>query len=419
MPKNTMETHSHADGHAHTGAHHPHAAEGPTHHPAPNHAGTPPASNRKALAIGLILVVVVLIVGVLVVTKLTQVDPPSDPVVQPVQIKLIVDSSCTFCPQTNTILAKLDESNVVYDLNTIDLHSDEGQALVKEFSLVYVPTALVSVAGLDQNSTIQGALQGQFINEPLTTKKGWVIIPEKFLDKQPKLLTYIQKPSACTVPENKILITAQLDYGDCKPCIEAQKILNGLTQQYSELTVEYRPIMYNRLTLNDIQEAFAANKGAVCADQLGFLNAYTECNYFNAQFHGNIDINYMKACIKEAGANSKATQEEFATCVQDENSGADQILIQNIKEGLAWNPLKYTPSFIIDCTYAFVGQNSLPLHLCGIHPELKGCEALIENTLNPPAVEVPVDTNTSDANATPGDFSLVTGDANADENALI
>lgn len=414
-----MENHSHADGHTHAGAHPSHATEGHAHHSMPSQPTGSPASNRKAWAIGLILVAVILIVGVLVMTKLTYVEPDDTPLVQPVQIKLIVDTSCTFCPKTNTILAKLDESNVVYDLNTIDLHSEEGQALVKEFSLVYVPTALVSVAGLDQNATIQGALQGQFINEPLTTKKGWVIIPEKFLDKQPKLLTYIQKPSACVVPENKVLITAQLDYGDCKPCIEAQKILNGLTQQYSELVVDYRPIMYNRLTLNDIQEAFTTNKGAVCADQLGFLNAYTECNYFNAQFHGNIDINYMKACIKEAGANSKATQEEFATCVQDENSGADQILIQNIKEGLAWNPLKYTPSFIIDCTYSFVGQNSLPLYLCGIHPELEGCEELIENTLNPPIVEAPMDTNASDTNTSPGDFSLVVGDANADENALI
>ncbi len=409
-----METHSHADGHTHADGHPGHTPDTPANHPAPHApAQTAPSSNRKALAIGLILVTVILIVGVLVFTKLTHVDQPI-PTVQPVQIKLIVDQSCIFCPKTNTILAKLDESNVVYDLNTIDLHSEEGQALAKEFNLVYVPTALVSVAGLDQNSTIQGALQGQFINEPLTTKKGWVIIPEKFLDKQPKLLTYIQKPSTCEVPEGKVLLTAQLDYGDCKPCIEAQKIINGLTQQYSELSIEYRPIMYNRLTLKDIQEAFTTNKGAVCADQLGFLNAYTECNYFNAQFHGNIDINYMKACIKESGANSKATQEEFVTCVQDENSGADQILIQNIKEGLAWNPLKYTPSFIIDCTYAFVGQKSIPLYLCATHPELKGCEALIENTLHPPIVETPADTNT-----TPGDFSLVAGDANVDSNALI
>ncbi len=401
----------HGSGNVHSNTHAGNSSMGP-----PSSVTNP---NRRALAIGIILVSVILIVGVLVFTKLTQTNEPPIPVVQPVQIKLIVDSTCTFCPQTNTILAKLDESNIQYALSTIDLHSEEGQSLVKEFDLVYVPTALVSVAGLDQNTTIQGALQGQFINDPLQTKKGWVIIPEKFLDKQPKLLTYVKQPSTCVVPEGKALITAQLDYGDCKPCIEAQKILNGLTQKYDEVAVNYHPIMYNRFSFAEIQAAFTANKGAVCADQKGFLNAYTECNYFNAQFYGNLDINFMKACIKEAGANSKETQEEFVSCVQDENSGADQILIQNTKEGLAWNPLKYTPSFIIDCTYSFVGQNSLPLYLCGIHPELEGCEELIENTLNPPIIEVPIDTNASDANSSQGDFSLVIGDANTDSNALI
>ncbi|MEK6971073.1 MAG: hypothetical protein AABW68_05320 [archaeon] len=407
---------------------HPGKKTGDTHPPSHEHtkgesATTPPpapSDRRRAVAIGLILAAVLLIVGGLVFTKLTHVENPPEPVPIPVKITLLVDATCTFCPKTNTILTKLDESHVQYELTTVDLHSEEGKALAEEFDLKYVPTALVGVAGLDQNTTIQGILQGQFVNNPLQTKKGWIIIPEQFLDKQPKLLTFIQKPTACEVPEGKILITAQLDYGDCKPCIEAQKILNGLTQEYYSLAIEYRPIMYSRPTLADIQNALATNKGAVCADRLGYLNEYTECNYFNAQFHGNLDIDFMKACIQEAGVNSPETQDEFVSCVQDENSGAEQMVIQNTKDGLAWNPLKYTPSFIIDCTYSFVGQKSLPIHLCGIHPELEGCEALIEATLNPPA---PVETAPADENEmenpTPEDFSLVVGDANADSNALI
>jgi hypothetical protein len=85
---------------------------------------------------------------------------------------------------------------------------------------------------------------------------------------------------------------------------------------------------------------------------------------------------------------------------------------------LAWNPLKYTPSFIIDCTYSFVGQKSIPLYLCATHPELEGCEALIDKTLNPPQWENPSDANGTNANAENG-FTLVVGDANADSNALI
>ncbi|MEK6821504.1 MAG: hypothetical protein AABY11_03855, partial [archaeon] len=49
--------------------------------------------------------------------------------------------------------------------------------------------------------------------------------------------------------------------------------------------------------------------------------------------------------------------------------------------------ISYCPAFIIDCQYAFVGQNSLEPYLCSLHPELEGCEALL------PPVEV------SDANA--------------------
>lgn len=397
-----------------------HAGEAHVHAPAA-HSTHPPAQvpnpTNKALAIGIVLVLVVLIVGVLVFTKLTQNNTPPEQVVQPVKVKLIVDQSCIFCPKTNTILAKFTESGIQYDLNTIDVHSPEGQQLVKDFDLDYVPTALLSIAGLDQNSTVQAALQGQFINDPPVTKKGWIILPEKFLDKQPKIVTFLKEQSACEVPAGKILITAQLDYGDCKPCIEAQKILNALTGKYDNVEVEYRPIMYNRPTLPEVQAAFLTNKGAVCADKLGYLNAYTECNYFNAQFHGNLDINFMKSCIEEAGATSKAKQDAFVSCVQDENSGADQMLIENTKTGILWNPIKYTPSFIIDCTYSFVGQNSLPAYLCSIHPELEGCSELIDSILHPPVVDVnssTPDVNSAvDSNADAGLTDLNAVDSNA------
>ncbi len=337
----------------------------------------PPKSmpdTSRALAIGAILLVMVGIVGILAYTKLSQPPARDDPVFKPVEIKLVVDAQCKYCPQTNTILAKLDEGGVQYSLQTIDIESEKGKALVEEFEIEYAPTALVSIIGLDQNATIQAALQGQFIKEPLKTKKGWVIVPEKFLDKQPKLLTFVKPPSStCEVPPGKILITAQLDYGDCKPCIEAQKILNYITQKYDPVMVEYVPIMYQRTTLKAINAALTTNKGAVCAEKLGYLDDYTECNYFNAQFHGNLDINFMKSCLVEAGGSSKETKDEFVSCIQDENSGAEQTLIQNTKTMHLWNPIKFTPSFIIDCNYSFVGQKSIESYLCSFHPELEGC----------------------------------------------
>ena len=201
------------------------------------------------------------------------------------------------------------------------------------------------------------------------------------------MLSFIEPPTACTVPKDQTLITAFLDYGDCKPCIEAQKNLGGILQKYDNVSVDYEPIMYQRSTLGAINKAFVTNKGAVCAEKLGFLDQYTECNFFNAQFHGSLDIDFMKACLGDAGGKSKETQDAFVACVDDEEHVADAKLISNTLGAIEWNPISYWPAFIIDCQYAFVGQNSLEPYLCSLHPELEGCEALL------PPVEV------SDANA--------------------
>ncbi len=386
--------------------------ENHAHHAPPTHTdSTAKQSPARAWAIGGFILLVLILVGFLIFTKLQNTNTNPIDNLKVVEVKLLVDATCTFCPQTNTILAKLNESKIKYALTTIDMHSAEGQALVKEYDIEYVPTALVNVSGLDQNSTIQAALQGQFIKDPLRIKKGWIIVPEKFLDKQPKLLTFIKTPETCTIPEGKILIDAQLDFGDCKPCLDAHLALQKLLGKYAQLKVDYDPIMYGRTTLKSIGAALQTNKGAVCAEKLGFLDEYTACNYFNAQFHGSIDINFMKACALDAGMSKNTITNEFTPCVTDfNNSLAEQTLISNTKTMHAWNPLKYTPSFVIDCTYAFVGQNSIEKYLCMTHPELDGCTQILEDAMNPPAI-IP-DENTpilADSNAV--------YDTNSDSNA--
>ena len=118
----------------------------------------------------MILIVILAILGVLLYTKFAPGTNTVDPTIQPVQVKLLVDQSCHYCPQTSTILAKLDESKVAYELQKFDIHSPEGMALIEEFDVTYAPTALISTQGLDQNSSIQLALQGQFISNPPKTK---------------------------------------------------------------------------------------------------------------------------------------------------------------------------------------------------------------------------------------------------------
>lgn len=399
-PENTP---SHA--HATNQSHHSHAGEthaAHAHDSTPHTHTAPPAKNTPARAwmIGGFIVLVLLLVGFLIFTKF-QPTEGNTPGVKPVEIKLLVDGTCTICPQTNTILAKLDESNIKYELKTIDFKSTEGQQLVSEYGVEYVPTALVNVIGLDQNSTIQAALQGQFIKDPLTIKKGWIIVPEKFLDTQPKVLTFIKKPETCSVPENTIRVDAQLDFGDCKPCIDAHLELERLKDKYASLTVDYDPIMYGRTNLKAISAAFLSNKGAVCAESMGFLDDYVSCSYFNAQFYGNIDINFMKSCMLDAGASLNTVNTEFVPCVTDLNnvSPAEQTLVSNTKIMHAWNPLKYTPSFVLDCTYAFVGHKSLEKNICTLHPETEGCSEYL-TALEKALAEAQMDTNTtSDANA--------------------
>ncbi|MFH0970837.1 MAG: hypothetical protein V1776_05275 [Candidatus Diapherotrites archaeon] len=358
------------------------------------------AHTPRALAIAGIIIVLLFIVGFLIFSRLTT-PTPEEPIVLPVKVKLLADTSCTLCPQTNTLLAKLDEGNVQYELETVDIYSEEGKELATEFEISYAPALLVSVAGLDQNTMIQSALLGKYIKEPLKTKKGWIVVPEKFLDKEPKLLTFINQPTTCEVPEGKILLTAFMDYGDCKPCIDAYKKLTAVTEKYTNVVVDYTPIMYQRTTITAINKAFTSNKGAVCAEKLGFLDDYTGCNYFNSQFYGNLDINFMKSCIAEAGGKSKEKQTEFVECVNDANSTTDAQLIQNSQTNEKWNPIEYTPSFVLDCTYSFVGQNSIEPYLCYFHPELEGCISILdeEGILNTPIQNTPIQqTETEDMN---------------------
>ncbi len=395
---------------------HPHPPETstPTHahdHPIPihehNHSPSPKQKNPSWILIAGIVLVLILAVGILLFTRLqgNQTDnlPPAVPLVE---VKLLVDQNCLYCFQSNTILAKFDQSNIKYRVETYDVQSEEGKKLATEFEIDYVPTALVNLKGLDQNSEIQRALQGQLIKDPLPIKKGWVVVQEKFLDKRPHLLTFLNPPEACTIPPGKILVNAQLDYGDCKPCTEAHYGLEKLKEKYSSLQVQYTPILYNRTTLKSLYAAVQANKGAVCAEQLGYLNEYTSCNYFYTQFQGTLDINYMKSCAREAGMSVTTVREEFEPCVLDQNGSAEPVLVQNSETMHEWNPLKYTPSFVIDCKYSFVGFNSLESYMCSFHSELENCPALNvdENALAPGDIPDENDstkiTQSTDANGT-------------------
>ena len=103
----------------------------------------------------------------------------------------------------------------------------------------------------------------------------------------------------------------------------------------------------------------------------------------------------------DAGASLNTVNTEFVPCVTDLNnvSPAEQTLVSNTKIMHAWNPLKYTPSFVLDCTYAFVGHKSLEKNICTLHPETEGCSEYL-TALEKALAEAQMDTNTtSDANA--------------------
>lgn len=364
------------EGHE-TPTHPPHAEHGhATHAHTPASPPAPKPTNRVAVA--LILIALIAVIGIIFIGKLGT-GPGDTPVeTAKVQIKLLVDDECEYCFQTNTILPKLEASGIKYDLQTIPISSDEGKALAQEFAIDYLPTALVNVKGLDQNSTIQRALQGQFINDPLKVVKGWVVVPEKFLDKDTHLISFLKTPEACTVPEGKIVIDAFLDFGDCQPCAEAYRALAQVQTDYNNVDVRYTPIVYNRTTVTALQRAITTNTGAVCVDQLGYLNDYVECNFFNVPFVGSADINYMRSCLADAGGSSAAVRNSFNACVNDVNGKAQDVLVGNTLTMHKWNPLKYTPSFVVDCKYSFVGQNLIVPYLCALHPELNGCPAILE-----------------------------------------
>ncbi len=385
-------SHSHSTSHSttHSTTHAPHAAVAPSpaapsntsspsnptapaHVHSPSSAATAPAS--KAWMIGLVLVVLIGGVGFLIYQKLI-ISPPPVPVAgedNRVQIKLLVDTQCTFCPQDNTILLKFDQSGITYDVQRIDAFSEEGKQLAQEFDINVVPAALISVKGLDQNAEVQFALQSLY-----RTKSGTVIFPESFLDGQPRTLTYLTTPTACSVEPNTIRIDAYLDYA-CKPCAEAHFILEKLQTDFNQLDVHVTPIQYRRFTQPQIDAALLNNTGALCAEQLGYFDSYSECAFLDTQLLGAIDENRMVSCLFQAGAKSKEKRDEFRACIEDTNKTMQNKLLENIRQSYEWKvPSKWTPAFIFDCKYSFVGHNALPVFLCQSHPELQGCEEIIE-----------------------------------------
>ncbi len=373
-----VNTPKHGDGHAHAGHTHAQPHEHPTSHAqphattAPGAGSTPTAPTTKAWAIGLVIVLLVATLGFLLYQKIS-----TSPVVEPnpssrVQVKLLVDLQCTFCDHNNSILIKLGEANIAYDATTIDVYSEEGKALAQQFDVNVTPTALISIAGLDQNVEIQYAMQR--LNP---TIDGYVVFPEAFLDNQPRVLTYLNRADACTVDEGKIRIDAYVDFA-CKPCAEAYFILKTLENKFSQMEINYIPVQFRRFTQQAMDVALNNNRGAICADQMGYYRDYIDCTYLNIQFGGTQDINSMKACLSEAGGRSKPVQQQFTTCVEDVNNSTRQVLIDNINRSNGLRvPAQFTPAFVFDCKYSFVGHNDLPLFLCLTHPELSGCAEVL------------------------------------------
>src|SRR5262249_35155957 len=148
----------------------------------------------KAWAIGLVILVVVLIAGYLIFQKLSTPAPTVQVDNGAIDVQLLLDTQCKFCDQNNTVLAKFTQAKMNYHSRTIDIYSDEGKALAQEFDVNSVPTALVSVKGLDQNAQIQLALQSIY-----HTRSGYVVVPESFLDEIPRTLTFTNPPQSCSV----------------------------------------------------------------------------------------------------------------------------------------------------------------------------------------------------------------------------
>lgn len=403
------ENHTHKPEHTHSTAH-THAHETPAHHTTTHATATPtPAPTSKAWVIGLVIVLLLAALGFVAYQKFFVGNGEPTPVPNRSQVLLLVDAQCTFCDKNNSILIKMAESNIAYDARTIDVYSAEGQELVSRFDVNVAPTALVSVAGLDQNVEIQNAMQRLY-----PTKQGYVVFPEAFLDNQHRVLTYLDYPGQCSVDEGKIRIDAYVDFA-CKPCAEAYFVLKTLENKHPQIQANYIPVQYRRFTQQAMDIALNNNRGALCAQQMGYYHDYIDCAFLNIQFGLAQDINRMKSCLADAGGRSKTVQDQFVACVQDANNTTRNLLVENLKLANALRaPAQFTPAFVFDCRYSFVGHNDLDYFLCTTHPEVEGCTAILaaglekdQNKTKEPALTIYVpDQNTS---------TVV--DANQDANA--
>ncbi|QQR92421.1 MAG: glutaredoxin family protein [Candidatus Iainarchaeum archaeon] len=367
-----QENHSHQAGHTHSHTPNPTHAHEAAAHPTHTPTSAPAAPASKAWVIGLVIVLLLAVLGFVAYQKFAVPGDEPTPTSNRAQVKLLVDAQCSFCDQNNSILIKMAESNIKYDVHVIDIYSAEGQTLAQQFDVNVVPTALISVAGLDQNVEIQYAMQR--LNP---TKNGYVVFPEAFLDNQPRTLTYLNYPGTCSVDQGKIRIDAYVDLA-CKPCAEAYFVLKTLENKYPQIQANYIPVQYRRFTQQAMDVALKNNLGAICADQMGYYRDYIDCAFLSIQFGSALDINSMKACLSDAGGRSKAVQEQFTACVRDDTNSTRKVLINNINtSNQLRTPAQFTPAFVFDCKYSFVGHNDLPLFLCQAHPDLEGCAAVL------------------------------------------
>ncbi|MBI4043381.1 MAG: hypothetical protein HY393_01070 [Candidatus Diapherotrites archaeon] len=336
------------------------------------------AHQKKLWTAGLAGLVLVLAIGLIAWNFAPQnINNQQPPPVQgtPLQVKvqLIVDAACPICFKSNTILKKFDEVGIQYDLELYDIAGPEGKALADQYLLTLLPTAIVSLKGMEQNPQIKAAMDATY-----SIANAHYIVPEGFLDNQPRTISYASNPGACIQGEKPQVLTFTDYY--CEHCALADLTTHQLELDFNT-EVEFKTLnfVFPRSTQEAEEAAIKVNKSLYCLQ-----GAQTNRKKYEACLFDGVNKKYetaetgiLKTCAIESGMSAKDLN-TFTSCI--ENKDTDIQIVGNVKEAFNYavrttvNKVLFVPFYVLDCKYSVVGHNSLKSSVCGLHPELSYCK---------------------------------------------
>jgi hypothetical protein len=346
-----------------------------------------------------------------------------EPVINPVEVKLIYDEECDLCIKEHTILLALDEREVIYDLIEVEASSEEGKKLINEFKINSLPSVLINSNQIKSYPAVSRALSSEEFNE----LNNFFIVPELNFHPAQLRARFFLNP-VCSDSNEKIkVILFDSPYWDLSVLFN-EEIDSVLREFENEIDFSYYYINSERLKENVSEGNELTAKYLYCADAQGKFLEYENavkriyCGYsdVNAVESGSLkSVPYSPDLMKCASpANTHlyyslsegelvraareaeldiSTLEDCAVNFSPSQKplSSDEFNSLNLKLTLMDDYGKYwSPMVLVGCKYLVSGLQ-LKQAICELNPELIQCieESVEEESVEEESVEEEITEN--------------------------